>query len=68
MSIVYPRILPTGDRALTVELGNEIDEKINARLMGLIKTLTDQRVKGIEEFVPSFRAVLIHYNSERCFV
>ncbi len=62
MSIVYPRILPTGDRALTVELGNEIDEKINARLMGLIKTLSDQRVKGIEEFVPSFRAVLIHYN------
>ena len=62
MSIEYPRILPTGDRALTVEFGNEIDEHINAKLMGLIKILSDQRIKGIEEFVPSFCAVLIHYN------
>ncbi len=60
--ITYPRILPTGDRALTVEFGNEIDEKINARLMGFIRGLSEQRVKGIEEFVPSFRSVLIHYN------
>lgn len=58
----YPRILPTGDRALTVEFGNEIDELINARLMGFIKVLGEARIKGVEEFVPSFRAVLIHYN------
>ena len=62
MSISYPRIMPTGDRALTVELGNEIDEHINARLMGFINKLQEARIKGIEEFVPSFRAVLIHYN------
>lgn len=62
MNIVCPRILPTGDRALTVELGNEIDEQINSRLMGLIRELSEERIKGIEEFVPSFRAVLIHYN------
>ena len=62
MKIEYPRILPVGDRALTVEFGNEIDEKINARLMGFIKVLTDEKIKGIEELVPSFRAVLIHYN------
>ena len=60
--ITYPRILPTGDRALTVELGNEIDEKINAKMMGLIRTLSEERIKGIEEFVPSFCSVLIHYN------
>ncbi len=62
MSVTYPRIMPTGDRALTVELGNEIDEHINARLMGFINKLSEARIKGIEEFVPSFRAVLIHYN------
>ncbi len=60
--ITYPRILPTGDRALTVEFGNEIDESINARLMGFIGKLNEERIKGIEEFVPSFRSVLIHYN------
>ena len=62
MSIIYPRILPTGDRALAVEFGNEIDEHINARLMGFIRKLSDERIRGIEEFVPSFRSVLIHYN------
>ena len=62
MEAKYPRIMPTGDRALTVELGNEIDEKINARLMSFIRTLEDEKIKGIEEYVPSFRSVLIHYN------
>ena len=62
MNNEYPRIRPTGDRALSVEFGNEIDEHINARLMGFIKLLSDEKIKGIEEFVPSFRSVLIHYN------
>lgn len=58
----YPRILPTGDRALTVEFGNAIDEKINAHLMGFIKEINSRKIKGIEELVPSFRSVLVHYN------
>lgn len=62
MEINYPRILPTGDRALTVEFGNEISEEINAHLLGFIKEFKEMHLKGIEEFVPSFRSVLIHYN------
>lgn len=62
MSTEYPRILPTGERALTVEFGNEIDEHINAGLMAFVKYLSAKKIKGIEEFVPSFRAVMIHYN------
>ncbi len=62
MNKEYPRILPTGERALTVEFGNEIDEHINARLMGFVKHLSSKKIKGIEEMVPSFRAVMIHYN------
>ena len=62
--ITYPRILPTGDRALSVEFGNEIDEHINAKLMGFIKLFEEEKIEGIEEFVPSFRAVLIHYNPQ----
>lgn len=58
----YPRILPTGDRALTVEFGNEIKEEINAHLMGFINKVNETGVKGIEEMVPSFRSVLVHYN------
>lgn len=62
MNTEYPRILPTGERALTVEFGDEIDEHINARLMGFSKHLSSLKIKGIEEMVPSFRAVMIHYN------
>lgn len=58
----YPRILPIGDRALTVEFGNEINEQINAHLMGFINSVNEHQIKGIEEMVPSFRAVLVHYN------
>ena len=58
----YPRILPTGDRALTVEFGNEINEQINAHLMGFINKVKENHIKGIEEMIPSFRAVLVHYN------
>ena len=62
MNNEYPRILPTGDRALCVEFGCTIDEHINARLMGFIKRISEEKIKGIEELVPSFRSVLIHYN------
>ncbi len=61
-NISYPRILPTGDRALSVEFGDKIDEEINSRLMGFIKRMNSHKIEGIEEFVPSFRAVMIHYN------
>lgn len=60
MANEYPRILPMGDRALTVEFGNEINEQINAHLMGFINKVNESHIKGIEETVPSFRAVLIH--------
>lgn len=62
MTNEYPRILPMGDRALTVEFGNEINEQINAHLMGFINKVKEQHIKGIEELIPSFRSVLIHYN------
>lgn len=62
MDITYPRVLPAGDRALTVEFGNEIDEHINARLMAFIRVLSAEKIKGIDEYIPSFRSVLIHYN------
>lgn len=60
MANEYPSILPTGDCALTVEFGNEINEQINAHLMGFINKVNESHIIGIEETVPSFRAVLIH--------
>jgi KipI family sensor histidine kinase inhibitor len=56
-----PRILPCGDAALSVEFGNEIDPRLNARVLEL-----DARLQGspdaIVETVPTYRSLLVHYD------
>jgi len=53
-----PRFLACGDRALSVELGDEITRDINARILALEYLLQQKRVPGVGETVPSYRALL----------
>jgi KipI family sensor histidine kinase inhibitor len=57
-----PRFLPCGDRALSVELGDEITRDINARVLALEYLIQQRRVSGVEETVPSYRALLVYYD------
>jgi inhibitor of KinA len=57
-----PRFLPCGDRALSVELGDEITRAINARILALEYLLQQRRVPGVGETVPSYRALLLYYD------
>ena len=57
-----PRFLPCGDRALSVELGDEITRDINARILALEYLLQRKRVPGVGETVPSYRALLVYYD------
>jgi KipI family sensor histidine kinase inhibitor len=57
-----PRFLPCGDRALSVELGEEITRDINARVLALEYLIQQRRVSGVEETVPSYRALLVYYD------
>jgi len=57
-----PRFLPCGDRALSVELGDEITRDINARILALEYLLQQRRVPGVGETVPSYRALLVYYD------
>jgi len=57
-----PRFLPCGDRALSVELGEEITRDINARILALEYLLQQKRVPGVGETVPSYRALLVYYD------
>jgi KipI family sensor histidine kinase inhibitor len=57
-----PRFLPCGDRALSVELGDEITRDINARILALEYLLQQKRVSGVGETVPSYRALLVYYD------
>ncbi|HKW90873.1 MAG TPA: 5-oxoprolinase subunit PxpB [Methylomirabilota bacterium] len=57
-----PRLLPCGDRAVSVELGDKVDRELNARVLALEYLLQQRRVAGIGETVPSYRALLVYYD------
>jgi KipI family sensor histidine kinase inhibitor len=57
-----PRILLSGDTALTVEFGRTIDEAINRKVLAFDRRLTEQKIDGIRETVPTYRSLLVHYD------
>jgi KipI family sensor histidine kinase inhibitor len=60
-----PRILPSGDAALTVEFGRDIDDTANIRVLALDRALAAQPIAAINETVPTYRSLLVHYDPER---
>ena len=57
----YPRFLPVGDAALTVEFGNAIAPDVNQAVVALDLALAGSELDGIIETVPSYRSLLICY-------
>ena len=53
-----------GDSALSVEFENEISLEVNRKVQALMNSLEAHRdnLSGMLELVPSYRAVLIHYD------
>ena len=58
-----PRIVPLGDSAVLVQLGDEIDLTINQRVHTLANLITASPVNGIIETVPAYATLLVHYDS-----
>ncbi len=58
----YPRILPAGEAAFTVELGDEVSEALNRRVHALDAALRAQPFAGLQETVPSYRSLLVFYD------
>lgn len=57
-----PRLLPCGDRALSVELGDEISREVNARVLALEYLIQQKSLAGVAETVPTFRSLLVYYD------
>lgn len=57
-----PEIVPLGDSALLVRLGNEIDLKTNARVHELAALLAVSPLTGVVETVPAYSTLLLHYD------
>lgn len=57
-----PRLLPSGDSAITVEFSRNIDEVANRRVLALDRALAGETIAGVTEAVPTYRSLLVHYD------
>ena len=51
-----------GDRALAVELGDDISPETNRAVRDLLVSMEDRALDGITDLVPSYRSILVHYD------
>lgn len=56
------RYLPVGECALSVEFGDKVDLVTNARVLALDKALAARLPEGVIELVPTYRALMIHFD------
>lgn len=54
--------LPCGDTALSVQFGDTIERPLSERILRIKAAIDAARMEGIVETVPSYRALLIHYD------
>ena len=57
-----PRFLDAGDAALSIEFGDAVDARINARVLALDVALRRAAPEGLIETLPSYRALLVSYD------
>jgi len=60
-----PRLLPSGDSAITVEFSRNIDDMANRRVLALDQTMAREPIAGVIETVPTYRSLLVHYDPEK---
>ncbi|NLT93941.1 MAG: 5-oxoprolinase subunit PxpB [Clostridia bacterium] len=56
-----PRFLLAGDKGLNMEFGNEINEKINQKIRATTAAISQKKIPGIKELIPTYRSLLIIY-------
>jgi antagonist of KipI len=58
----FPRVLPVGDAAASVELGDRLDAATNARVQALDRALALRPFEGFCEAVPTLRSLLVRHD------
>jgi KipI family sensor histidine kinase inhibitor len=56
------RFLDAGEGGLVVELGDEISEAVNARVVALADALGALALPGVQEIVPTYRSLLVLFD------
>lgn len=58
----FPRILPAGDAATSIEFGSVISEEINDRIYSFAEALEAAPPEWLMELVPTYRSLLVQYD------
>ena len=63
-----PRIVPLGESAWTVVLGDQVDRELHARVTALADRIAAAGVAGLVEIVPAYATVTVFFegDAERC--
>jgi len=56
----YPRVLPAGDTALTVEFGDAIEPEIHDRVLTFSRRVAALDIPGILDIVPTYRSATVY--------
>jgi len=56
------RFLIVGDRGISVEFGNSLDEETNRRVHKMMYTLENSRIPGVVECNPTIRSLFVYYD------
>jgi 5-oxoprolinase (ATP-hydrolysing) subunit B len=57
-----PRLLDAGDGGLVIELGDTIDDELNARVVALGAAIEALALPGLHEVVPTYRSLLVLFD------
>jgi len=60
-----PSIFPLGDSAITIDLGNHIDEQLNRKALAIHNALQALRLPGIRDIIAAYSSVSVFYDPER---
>jgi KipI family sensor histidine kinase inhibitor len=60
--VTQPRVLEAGDSTLLLELEGVIDPVVNARAIGLARSMARRALRGVHDIVPTFRSVAVHFD------
>jgi len=56
------KFLPSGDSAIVVEFGSQIDRGVSERVLRLSMRIRTSGLTGVIETVPTFRSLMVHYD------
>ena len=58
-----PKFLAAGDRAIVIELGDEISIECNRRVHSLHKAISRADIPGVVDIIPTYRSILVEYDA-----